>query len=81
VSAEGVPQIDTTDPTDRWRYRCPECNSTDWRADDGRFGCRACGASTPALEDRATGERIPREDIEFVGPESSWKAPYAASRE
>lgn len=73
-------RIDTTDPTDRWRYRCPECGSTDWRADDGKFGCRNCGRTLAALEDRRTGERVARERIEFVGPESSWKAPYATRR-
>jgi len=75
-----VHRIDATDETERWRYRCPECGSTDWRANNGAFGCRRCGETLSGLEDTASGEVIPRERIEFVGPESSWKAPYASGR-
>lgn len=71
-------RIDTTDPTSRWRFACTECGSHDWRADDGSFGCGACGQSVTALLDKREDERVPREEIEFVGRESSWKAPYAA---
>lgn len=73
-------RIDTTDRTQRWRYQCPECDSRDWRANNGAFGCRRCGATLEGLVDAKTGEFVPRECIEFVGPESSWKAPYAVRR-
>lgn len=73
-------RIDTTDKTQRWAYQCPECSSTNWRANNGNFDCKRCGAKPRGLVDAASGEFIPREQIEFVGPESSWKAPYAARR-
>lgn len=74
-------RIDTTDKSQQWQYRCPECGSRDWRVNNGNFDCRRCGAKPDGLEDASTGEFIPREEIEFVGPESSWKAPYAARRQ
>jgi hypothetical protein len=74
-------RIDTTNPRERWRYECPECRKKDWRANNGNFECRACGAFPDGLVDATSEEFVPRERIEFVGPESSWKAPYAARRE
>jgi len=47
---------------------------------DDTHTCRRCGETLSGLEDTASGEVIPRERIEFVGPESSWKAPYASGR-
>lgn len=70
-------RIDTTDTTARWRYKCPECRSTDWRVNNGSFGCRACSALLHALLDDKTGDRVPREQIEFVGPEAA-KGAYPA---
>jgi ribosomal protein L37AE/L43A len=73
-------RIDTTDHSQRWRYECPECESNDWRANNGNFDCRACGAKPAGLIDTKEAEFIPRQEIVFIGPESSWKAPYAARR-
>lgn len=73
-------RIETTDKSAHWRYCCPECDSTNWRANNGAFGCRSCGNRLSGLKDKKTGKFIPREQIEFVGPESSWKAPYAVRR-
>lgn len=73
-----MPRIDTSDPTQRWRYACPECGSTDWRANNGTFWCRRENRILEGLVDKRTRAFVPREEIEFVGPESSWKAPYKA---
>jgi ribosomal protein L37AE/L43A len=69
-------RIDTTNPKERWKYCCVECGSTNWRANDGLFECQTCDSTATALEDAKTGQEIAREEIEFVGPETSWKAPY-----
>ena len=73
-----MPRIDVTDRTDTWRWVCPECGDRSWRANNGSFRCYACGATTGSLVDSATGDEYRREEIEFVGGASSWKAPYAA---
>ncbi|MFP4117221.1 MAG: TFIIB-type zinc finger domain-containing protein [Salinivenus sp.] len=74
-------RIDVTQKRDVWQLGCPECGSRDWRADNGSFECRACGTvGLEGLEHVGTGEFYAREDIEFVGKETSWKAPYAARR-
>jgi ribosomal protein L37AE/L43A len=70
-------RIDTTKETDTWGYCCPECGSENWRAIDGSFECRGCNSNLGGLEHKPSGEVIPRERIEFVGPHASWKAPYA----
>lgn len=44
-------RIDTTLDQDRWRYKCIECGSTDWRVHDGTIGCRRCGVTLRALLD------------------------------
>jgi len=74
-------RIDTTESNQRWRYECPECASKNWRANNGNFECRACGCFPSGLIDSRTKEFYSRSEIEFVGPESSWKAPYAARPE
>jgi len=71
-----MPQVDTWDDLQRWRYKCPHCESTNWRVHDGTFGCRRCGATVAALIDGASGERVPREEFDFVGPEAGEKAAY-----
>ena len=73
-----MPRIDLTKARDYWGYGCPDCESSDWRANNGSFGCRACGAKSGGLVDLSTGEYIPRSEIEFVGTHASWKAPYSA---
>lgn len=76
-----MPRIDTTSKREQWQYECPECGSKHWRANNGSFECRKCGAKLGGLIDATTGEYYGREEIEFVGPEASWKAPYAVRRE
>ena len=66
-------RIDTSDPKQRWRYECPECDSENWRAHNGTFGCRRCGATTTALVDTKTGELVDRDQFEFVGEEANHK--------
>lgn len=75
-----MPQIDVTNEEERWQYACPECGKRYWRANDGIFECRSCGALTPTLVDLRSGEEVHRDDFEFVGAHVSWKAPYATGR-
>lgn len=63
-------RIETGDATAKWRFKCPECRSTDWRVTNGRFSCRACGTLLQTILDDKTGKRVPREQIEFVGREA-----------
>lgn len=76
-----MPQIKTWNDSAKWRYKCPECRSTYWRVHDGTFGCRHCGQTVEALLDGKTGELVPREDFEFVGPEAGEKAAYDPTRD
>jgi len=70
-------RIDATKKTERWRFECPSCESENWRATNGHFECRNCQSSIEGLRDKQTGEVLHRDDIEFVGPHASWKAPSA----
>lgn len=67
-------RIDTRHPEQRWRLKCPECESTNWRAHNGTFGCRRCHATVSELYDEVEDRLVTREEIEFVGPESTHKA-------
>lgn len=60
-------KVDTTDPRQKWRFKCPECSSTNWRVHNGTFGCRSCRATVNGLVDDATGEFRSREWFDFVG--------------
>lgn len=71
-----MPRIDTTVDRDRWRYKCPNCHSTDWRIHNGTIGCRHCGGTMQTLLDAKTGEEIRREDIELLGPSADHKAAF-----
>lgn len=62
-------RIDTTDPNQKWRWRCPAPEEhANWRVTDGMFECRSCGRTYDELRNVEIGESIPREEIEFVGP-------------
>lgn len=67
-------RIDTTQVVEKWQYKCPECDSTNWRCHNATLGCRACDTTIHGLVDDSTGEFIPREEIEFVGPYANDKA-------
>lgn len=73
-------RINTAVPAERWRYKCPECNSEHWRCNDGSFTCRHCDTKTFGLIDDKTGEFVPRDEIQFVGPHANWKAKYPSGR-
>lgn len=73
-----MPRIDTSKDRECWQFACPECGSRNWVANDGTFHCKGHSGTIQGLVDKATGEFVPRENIEFVGPEASWKAPYKA---
>lgn len=67
-------RIDTRNPQERWRLKCPECRSTNWRCHNSTFGCRSCLSTVTELYDAQEDTLVSREDVEFVGPESSHKA-------
>jgi|GEM_PF-2555319 len=66
--------IDTTIPAAKWRFRCPECNSVDWRVHNGTIGCRGCDTTVGGLIDTKDDEYVSRSDLEFVGPEANHKS-------
>lgn len=74
-------RIDLTKARDYWQYGFLACGSTNWRANNGSFGCKDCGANREGLRDKRTGAFVSRDEIEFVGTHASWKAPYSAGRE
>ena len=62
-------RIDTTDATARWEWACPAPQRhRDWRVVDGLIQCRSCGETYRELVNLASGEIVPREEIEVVGP-------------
>lgn len=70
-------RIDTTDPTQRWRFACPDSERhRDWRVVDGLFECRSCGQTYGDLVDTKTGDRVAREAIELVGPDADQKGAF-----
>jgi len=69
-------RIDTTVDRERWRYKCIECGSTDWRVHDGTIGCRRCGVTLRALLDAKTGKRVRREELELLGPDADHKVKF-----
>lgn len=76
-----MPRINTDNPTERWRWACPHPQRhTDWRVTDGCFECRSCKETYQELVDRKTGERVSREEIEVVGPESDSKGRFGRPR-
>lgn len=60
-------RIHTADAVARWRFKCPECHSVDWRCHDGTLGCRNCSWIGTQLFDDKRGVLVDREEIEFVG--------------
>lgn len=66
--------IDTTNPAEKWRWKCPECGSTNWRAHNGTIGCRKCDATVTGLVNDSTEEYVERAELEFVGPQANHKA-------
>lgn len=73
-------QIDTTDVRQRWRLKCPECGSENWRCNDGSFTCRSCDTKLDGLHDAKTDQFLERDQIQFVGPHANWKAKYPDRR-
>lgn len=70
-------RIDTSDPSQRWRYACPGTERhTDWRVADGVFECRSCRETYNCLIDRKTGDRVQRDEIEFVGPKADHQGAF-----
>ena len=70
-------RIDTRDTAEKWRWACPHPKRhRDWRVTDGRFECRSCCETYRELVNLETGEHVPREHIEFVGPEADSKGAF-----
>lgn len=67
--------IDTTDKTDRWRYRCPR-GHVDWDRTNSHLWCRGCSRQAEngervdpeyyELHDAKTGETIPWSAVEII---------------
>ena len=70
-------RIDTTNTREKWRWACPSPKRhANWRVTDGMFECRSCGETYDELVNQETGERVPREKIEFVGPDADSKGQF-----
>ena len=64
-----VHRIDTRDVKAKWQFTCPSpARHSDWRVTNGHFECRSCEQTYKKLYDQVSGEKVPREEIEFVGP-------------
>lgn len=70
--------IDLNDPTDRWRYRCPNGHAgTSWSPTNNHLYCYGCRRQMDAGEavspehhellDTKTGETIPWSSVETIG--------------
>lgn len=70
-------RIDTSESDQKWRYGCPAPERhRDWRVVDGLFECRSCCETFGELVDLETGERIPRESVEIVGPHADHQGQF-----
>lgn len=70
-------RINTTDPSEKWRFACPHSKRhSDWRVVDGVFECRSCSRTYDHLIDQRSGQRVAREDIELVGPEADHEGQF-----
>lgn len=70
-------RIDTTNEREKWPWVCPTPHEhRDWRVVDGLFECRSCGECFGSLRNLKTGEEIPRERIEIVGPDADHKGAF-----
>ncbi|PSP80302.1 hypothetical protein BRC81_02900 [Halobacteriales archaeon QS_1_68_20] len=68
-------EIDTSDPTIRWRYGCPRGHTT-IEPTNGGVWCRACANAHDVddphyheLLDKETGETIAWDRVRWEGPE------------
>jgi len=69
--------INTNNSDEKWRYACPAPERhRDWRVVDGLFECRSCGETFVELVELDTGKRIPREEIEVIGPHADSKGQF-----
>ena len=70
-------RINTTDPRHKWQWGCPAPDRhRNWRVCDGVFECRTCGETYRCLVNLETGEKVPREEIELVGPEADHQGEF-----
>jgi len=70
-------RIDTTDALEKRRYACPHPRRhRDWRVVDGLIECRSCSETYTELVDLKTGKRIPRDEIDFVGPHADHQGQF-----
>ena len=70
-------RINTTDPSAKWQWACPTDDAhRAWRVVNGRFECRACSETYRHLRNLETGEKVPREEIELVGPEADHQGEF-----
>ena len=72
-----MPTIHSTDVHKKWRYACPTPDEHhNWRVVDGYFECRQCNELFRCLRDKKTGEKIPREEFDFVGADADSKGQF-----
>ncbi len=70
-------RVDTSDPQQKWRWVCPSPKRhANWRVTDGKFECRSCGCTYDELVNNETGDRVARDEIEFVGPDADSKGQF-----
>lgn len=71
-------RIDSRDKTKRWQYGCPAEEHRHWRVVDGVFECRQCQELFHEIKDLRSGELVPRDEIEMVGPHASHKGKFGS---
>jgi len=70
-------RIDTTTDREKWQFACPGPDRhRDWRVTDGVFECRSCSETYTELVHLPTGDRVRREQIEFVGPHADHQGQF-----
>lgn len=69
-------RVDTTQETERWAFGCPADGHRHWRAVDGHFQCLTCDDLYDSLRHLPSGELVPREEIELVGPHADHMAAF-----
>jgi len=72
-----VYRIVTTDPSQKWEWACPHPDRhRTFRVTNGKFECRSCCKTYNCLYNLKEEKKVPREQIELVGPESDHQGQF-----